>query len=726
MRGGERGGEGLSVATVAAAIMIAEQVAGKATRDAYFLSQFPATDLPKAMVVAACLSILGSLVYARMLARWSPPRLVPATFAVSAALFVGEWLLVGVAPRAVAVALYLHMAVVGLLVISGFWALVNEAFDPHSARAGISRILTGATLGGVLGGIITDRVTAALGLDAMLVVLGAMHLLCAALLPWLGASDPGVATERGSPTLGLRVIRDTPYLRQMAILVALASMTAAILDYVLKATAAATFSDSDSLVSFFAAFYTVTGLATLVVQRGFSQAALRRFGLGAAMAVVPATLLAMSVLGTVAVRLWSVVALRATESVLGNAFLRPGLELLYTPLPPERKRSTKTIIDVACQRLGDLAGGGLVLLVLAFAAGRTEVLLLLLVSLAAAASLLVVRRLHRGYIEQLGESLRRGVVTLDDDDVLDRTTAHTLAATRAGVDRDELLAQIRRYRDRQIELGSKGWLKPEAAPAPPTPERRATAESVSWLLSDDCAAAARALARRPVDPRLVPFALMHLGDAELFPQARDALLEVADRSVGQLVDALVDESLPVLVRRQVPALLERAAGPRARDGLLLSLHAAPFEVRYRAAQSLSRLVNETAELGPDPTEVWALVRSELEVSREEWAAHQTVDTDDTSSFLDDTLRRRVDRGLEHVFTLQSLALDPDLLRLSLRALMSADPALRGTALEYLENVVPEPVRPLLWARLDAALPALTRRRSREEIEADLLRTGAAG
>jgi AAA family ATP:ADP antiporter len=710
MRGG--GAEGLSVATIAAAIMIAEQVAGKATRDAYFLSQFPATDLPKAMVVAACLSILGSLVYARMLAHWSPPRLVPTTFAASAALFLGEWLLVGVAPRAVAVALYLHMAVVGLLVISGFWALVNEAFDPHSAKAGISRILTGATLGGVLGGIITDRVTAALGLDSMLVVLGAMQLVCAALLPWLGASAARPTTRRDSTTLGLRVIRDTPYLRQMAVLVALTSMTAAILDYVLKATAAATYPDSDSLVSFFAAFYTVTGLATLVVQRGFSQAALRRFGLGAAMAVVPATLLAMSVVGAAAARLWSVVAIRATESVLGNAFLRPGLELLYTPLPPERKRSTKTIIDVACQRLGDLAGGGIVLLVLGFAA---------------AASLLVVRRLHRGYVEQLGESLRRGVVTLDENEVLDRTTAHTLAATRAGVDRDELLAQIRRYRDRQVELGSKGWLQADVAPpAPPTADRRAIAESVASLLSDDRDHAARALGRRPVDPRLAAFALTHLGDAELFPLARDALLEIANRSVGQLVDALVDESLSVLVRRQVPALLERAPGVRARDGLLLSLHSAPFEVRYRAAQSLSRLVHEAAALEPDTEEVWTLVRRELEVSREEWAGHQTIETDGTSSFLDDTLRRRVDRGLEHVFTLQSLALDPDLLRLSLRALMSADPALRGTALEYLENVVPESVRPLLWDRLDAALPALTRRRSREEIEAELLRTGAAG
>jgi hypothetical protein len=46
------------------------------------------------------------------------------------------------------------------------------------------------------------------------------------------------------------------------------------------------------------------------------------------------------------------------------------------------------------------------------------------------------------------------------------------------------------------------------------------------------------------------------------------------------------------------------------------------------------------------------------------------------------------RGLEHVFTLLALTLDPDAVHLSMLAAFSKDLNLRGTALEYLENVLP--------------------------------------
>ena len=52
-----------------------------------------------------------------------------------------------------------------------------------------------------------------------------------------------------------------------------------------------------------------------------------------------------------------------------------------------------------------------------------------------------------------------------------------------------------------------------------------------------------------------------------------------------------------------------------------------------------------------------------------------------------------------MFTLLSLALDRDAIVLSLRALSSQDANLRGTALEYLHNVLPERIRDPLWPRL---------------------------
>jgi len=136
----------LMFALIAATTMIAQQVAGKATRDALFLSNFDVTNLPKVVIAAAIASITGVLIMSRLLSRVSPITLVPAVFGLSAILFVGEWILLDYQPRVASIILYLHMAIFGAILISGFWSIINERFDPHSAKQRVARIAAAAAL----------------------------------------------------------------------------------------------------------------------------------------------------------------------------------------------------------------------------------------------------------------------------------------------------------------------------------------------------------------------------------------------------------------------------------------------------------------------------------------------------------------------------------------------------------------------------------------------------
>src|SRR5512144_28739 len=70
-------------AAAAAAAMIAQQVAGKATRDALFLSNFPVTTLPRIVIASAVLSALIVLAWARLLRRRGPWPLMPLAFVAS-------------------------------------------------------------------------------------------------------------------------------------------------------------------------------------------------------------------------------------------------------------------------------------------------------------------------------------------------------------------------------------------------------------------------------------------------------------------------------------------------------------------------------------------------------------------------------------------------------------------------------------------------------------------
>ena len=89
---------------------------------------------------------------------------------------------------------------------------------------------------------------------------------------------------------------------------------------------------------------------------------------------------------------------------------------------------------------------------------------------------------------------------------------------------------------------------------------------------------------------------------------------------------------------------------------------------------------------------------------------------------DEVLRERASRSLEHVFTLLALVLSRQHLTIAFRALHTSDPMLRGTALEYLETLLPEPIRARLWPYLEDRRSARPAARPAADVAQDLLRS----
>ena len=75
-----------------------------------------------------------------------------------------------------------------------------------------------------------------------------------------------------------------------------------------------------------------------------------------------------------------------------------------------------------------------------------------------------------------------------------------------------------------------------------------------------------------------------------------------------------------------------------------------------------------------------------------------------------------------MFTLLALVLPREPLQIAFRGLHIQDPHLKGTALEYLEAVLPAPIRERLWPFLEDRGPASRPGRPREEILAELIRS----
>jgi ATP:ADP antiporter, AAA family len=677
----------VAAAALVAGLLIAQQVAGRAVRDALFLSAYSVSSLPGIMLVSALVSMTGALAFAAALARRAPVAVLSGALVLQALLLAGEWHLAAGQPRLVAAALYVQLALLGPGVMSGFWSLVNERFDPHTARRVVGRIGTGASVGGVLGGGLAWVGARLLPVPALLLGLSAVTLLALLALRWLRAPD--VAEEReaaGGVLAGLQSIRRFPYLRQLACIVALGALAEVLLDYLLKAGAARALTDTEELARFFSLFYAGVGLVTLAVQAAFARPALERVGLSGTVSVQPATVALACAAGLALPSLAAAAAARGLGNALRDSLFRSAYELFYAPLPPGQKRGSKALVDIAADKLGALLGAGLVLLL---AAHRlfSDRWLWALALLAMGASLVLARRLHQGYVRALEQSLRAGLVALEPDEVLDSTTRHTM--TRTSLDRDTLLAEIRALHGE----------RPPAAGQPLDPFLQLAA----GLRSGDPQRIRGALqGMGSPDPGHTHLLVALLERDDVYPQVISALQRIAPRVTGQLVDALVDAEQPARVRRRVPRVLKGCATPRAVDGLLLGLLDPDFAVRRASGATLAWIRAQPGAPEVPAGPVYAAVAREL-----------TGPTAD------------VETQLDHVFALLSAVGEPEPLRVTRWALRGQDQRLRGTALEYLEQVLPDSVRqPLLRRAGTAAAPAVPPR-PLGEVEEELRRSSVS-
>ena len=170
------------------------------------------------------------------------------------------------------------------------------------------------------------------------------------------------------------MLREAPYLRGVAVLVALGAFAEALLDYVLSAQAVERFAGGPRLMTFFAAFHTGVSVAAAAVLAVAAGPALRHLGIAGTVALRPAAAGAGALLAWLAPGLLTAVAARAAEAVMRNSLFRTAYELLFIPVPAAHKRPVKAILDVGLDRVGTVLGSLVVMAVLAAGAPAAIVL----------------------------------------------------------------------------------------------------------------------------------------------------------------------------------------------------------------------------------------------------------------------------------------------------------------------------------------------------------------
>jgi AAA family ATP:ADP antiporter len=669
-------------------LMMAWQLSAKTTRDSLFLSVFPASALPPAVGAAAVCSILVALFSAKLVHRFGPYRLIPSVYLLGAALHVAEWMLLRTFPRPVAAFIYIHIMALGPVMLSGFWSLASERFDPREARRRFGQIAGAGTLGSLAGGLMAERV-AALTSSVDLLILLAVLQLAGGLALFRFAPQHSAEKKHDVPSLP-EILLGAPYLVALAAFVMLISMSAAGLDFLFRASALAQFGKGPSLSRFFAIFYTFTALATFAVQAGLSRIWLKRFGPGHTVALLPVAVTGASVVSLLVPGAAAIIFSRGLEVLLRGSLFRSGYELFYTPMPASERRSVKTVIDIGADRLGEgLAAASIQLLLVLPAETSFRFILAATATWAGVASWLA-SRLDRAYVAVLEKGLARQTITIAPEEVEDAVTRSIVL--------------------RSVSMIAGPEASQDGSDSLPIPAADIALRRLAELRSQDPLRARAAL--HAIDlrhPLLVPQVIELLGLDETARAAHEVLSRAADNIAGQLADRLADPMENEKVRRRIPRVLAASKSPLAWGGLFRQLRDERFEIRQRCAKGLEKMLQKNPEFQPQPAAVFEIVETELSTSRKSLAkaaaasAPSPQEDADAADLVDEVLRERGSQVMTHVATLLGLVLPQQSVRLAFRALYTEDAKLRGVALEYLDSVLPKGLREKLAAQIEGPI-----------------------
>ncbi len=703
-------------------LVIAFLVLARSLREALYLTTFPVESLPYVTIAVAVLSIPTVGLFVRQLSHHEPRRVLRV---VVVGLGVGLAALWPVAARleAAVVAFYLWTALGTLLLTSGFWVVTADYFAVRGAKRVFGLIATGGTAGAMIMGNSISWLTSRLEMTLLipgLIVLLVLFLLPLSILPKLERAGPdsGAGERSGSAIReGLSLVRHTPHLRTITLIVLCATMASVLVDYQFKELARATLTTKEELASFFGAFYGWTGAIALIIQLLIAGSVLTRAGIAVTMAVLPVILLFGSAGLLLVPSLLIGTLVRGADNSLRKSLHRSVLEVLYVPIPSVLRRKTKTFIDSVVDAGAEGLGAVIVFLWVTLP-GLPSRYLSIFVMVISAYFIYLSRRMGRRYATTITDELIEGgargpeaVARLDQSLLMSATfTEVDLRSALGRIGAEPVAASAAADAGVEVALLPDDLLQ-RLGSSNPAEVGAALAEGTTWTEAH-LPALTRVLAR----------------DA-LRRQAISVLAEMGERATLYLAAELGDEAGDFVIRRRIPQVFAQAGGMEADDALLHALSAGRFEIRYRAASALvRRRRNGLPKSERDAEEIiWDTIRREVGRDRPVWELQRLLD--DWGAEHDLVARHAEARGdlsLKHTFRLLSLVLDPDAVRAAYQGITSEDDRLLSLALEYLEQILPKDIRERLWPVIGDLTERQRSRaiRSLEVVVEELVETGA--
>jgi AAA family ATP:ADP antiporter len=416
-------------------------------RDALFLARLSPTRLPWVYLAIAGVSVM---LFAWQQQAASGPgnrNSLRNLLCGSALVTFGFWLLVRGHATWALYALYIWTGIFATLVIVRFWILAGDLFTVSQAKRLFAFIGAGSAVGAISGAMLARVLTVALPAQHLLLAATGMLLLTALgplrLLPELDGQEsrpPSSGAGTSEVARSLRIVWNQPFLRRLAGIVLVSTVTVTLVDFLFKSAVARNV-EADELGAFFAGAYLWLSVLGLVAQLLLVGPLLRRLGVSRVLSLLPA-LLMLGAVGVAAVGgLLAAFLLKSFDGALRHSLHRTATEVLFVPLAGELRSRVKGVVDVIGQRGGQaLASLGILATI---AVGHAELILGLVVIALAAAWIRIAISLQTHYLALFRETLDEVALRTNlEFPGLDLTSLEALIAALSSPHDDEVLAAI--------------------------------------------------------------------------------------------------------------------------------------------------------------------------------------------------------------------------------------------------------------------------------------------
>ncbi len=336
------------------------------------------------------------------------------TLALVIASLIVFWVLLNQPDGRIAGAFYVWINVFSLLLVSQFYLISSDLFDPRQAKRVVGFIGTGGLSGGVVGSTAAGVLSSPLGAINLLLIAAVLLIACTILalrvLKIGTARETRLAssqrnprrTERGFAS-GFRSIKRLPHLRRIAILLFVTVLVSTFVDWMFSFLVESAIPDREAQAEFFGRTFAVFNGLGLIFQLAATGAVLRLCGLAGALVILPMGM-GLGAAGLVFLPgLVTATAGKGFDMTLRNSINQSARELLYLPVPTALKQRAKPFIDVVLARSADGVAG--VLILLGTGAAGTGVRPLAFITLALVgvwlATVVRVRGSYRSALERL-------------------------------------------------------------------------------------------------------------------------------------------------------------------------------------------------------------------------------------------------------------------------------------------------------------------------------------